>query len=187
MPEPFSEHLEAQASIILHPGSRYLRIGRPSDSVPHTILHAIARRRRSGISSYSDPFLVPHVKLDGDAVQELEECRLKVSHILQSSLMSDGSRRFATPPQQIAVYNKRIQPIPGDETETSPPWVFTDKDYIVGDEQLDSCSLTEEQMERKSNIPPQPPPPPKSLLRHQLRQPINTHHYLFHVHLHLQV
>ncbi|XP_063881501.1 actin-related protein 8-like isoform X1 [Scylla paramamosain] len=136
MPEPFSEHLEAQASIILHPGSRYLRIGRPSDSVPHTILHAIARRRRSGISSYSDPFLVPHVKLDGDAVQELEECRLKVSHILQSSLMSDGSRRFATPPQQIAVYNKRIQPIPGDETETSPPWVFTDKDYIVGDEIL---------------------------------------------------
>ena len=67
-------------------------------------------------------------------MQELEECRLKVSHILQSSLMSDGSRRFATPPQQIAVYNKRIQPIPGDETETSPPWVFTDKDYIVGDE-----------------------------------------------------
>ncbi|MPD05762.1 Actin-related protein 8 [Portunus trituberculatus] len=56
-------HLEAQASIILHPGSRYLRIGRPSDSVPHTILHAIARHRRSGISSYSDPFLVPHVKL----------------------------------------------------------------------------------------------------------------------------
>lgn len=48
--------------------------------------------------------------------------------------MSDGSRRFATPPQQIAVYNKRIQPVQGDETETSPPWVFTDKDYIVGDE-----------------------------------------------------
>lgn len=136
MPEPFSEHLEAQASIILHPGSRYLRIGRPSDSVPHTILHAIARRRRSGMPAYSDAFLVPHVKLDGDAVQELEECRLKVSHILQSSLMSDGSRRFATPPQQIAVYNKRIQPMQGDEAEMSPPWVFTDKDYVVGDEIL---------------------------------------------------
>lgn len=80
---------------------------------------------------------------DGDTVQELEECRLKVSHILQSSLMSDGSRRFATPPQQIAVYNKRIQPVKGEETETSPPWVFTDKDYIVGDEVSDySCFLT---------------------------------------------
>lgn len=71
---------------------------------------------------------------DGDTVQELEECRLKVSHILQSSLMSDGSRRFATPPQQIAVYNKRIQPVKGEEAEASPPWVFTDKDYVVGDE-----------------------------------------------------
>lgn len=72
-------------------------------------------------------------------MQELEECRLKVSHILQSSLMSDGSRRFATPPQQIAVYNKRIQPVKGEETETSPPWVFTDKDYVVGDE-VTPCS-----------------------------------------------
>ncbi|KAK8750538.1 hypothetical protein OTU49_014891 [Cherax quadricarinatus] len=134
MPEPFSEHLEAQASIILHPGSRYLRIGRPSDSVPHTILHAIARKRRSGIPAYNDPFLVPQAKLDGDAVQELEECRLKVSHILQSSLMSDGSRRFATPPQQIAVYNKRIQPVQDEDGDPSPPWVYTDKEYIVGDE-----------------------------------------------------
>ncbi|XP_045618086.1 actin-related protein 8 isoform X1 [Procambarus clarkii] len=136
MPEPFSEHLEAQASIILHPGSRYLRIGRPSDSVPHTVLHAIARKRRSGVSSYCDPFLVPQAKLDGDGIQELEECRLKVSHILQSSLMSDGSRRFATPPQQIAVYNKRIQPVQDDDGEPSPPWVCTDKEYIVGDEIL---------------------------------------------------
>ncbi|KAK8395396.1 hypothetical protein O3P69_006207 [Scylla paramamosain] len=33
---------------------------------------------------------------------------------------------------------------------------------------------------------PQPPPPPKSPPRCQLQQPINSHHYLFHVHLHLQ-
>lgn len=59
---------------------------------------------------------------------------MKVSHILQSSLMSDGSRRFATPPQQIAVYNKRIQPVLDEEAEPSPPWVYSDKDYLVGDE-----------------------------------------------------
>ncbi|XP_066986004.1 actin-related protein 8 isoform X2 [Macrobrachium rosenbergii] len=136
MPEPFSDHLEAQACIILHPGSRYLRIGRPSDSVPHTVLHAIARKRRSGVPVYNDPFLVPQVKLDRDAMRELEECRLKISHILQSSLMSDGSRRFATPPQQIAAYNKRIQPTQDEEAEPSPPWVQCDKDYVVGDEML---------------------------------------------------
>ncbi|KAK4298055.1 hypothetical protein Pmani_029573 [Petrolisthes manimaculis] len=136
MPEPFSEHLEAQASIILHPGSRHLRIGRPSDSVPHTVLHAIARKRRPGAQPHADPFLVPQAKLEPESVQELEECRLKVSHILQSSLMSDGTRRFATPPQQIAAYNKRIQPILEEDTEPSPPWVCSDKEYVVGDEIL---------------------------------------------------
>lgn len=74
-----------------------------------------------------------HLK-DREAVQELEECRLKVSHILQSSLMSDGSRRFATPPQQIAAYNKRLQPVQEETAEPSPPWVHSDKDFIVGDE-----------------------------------------------------
>lgn len=74
-----------------------------------------------------------HLK-DREAVQELEECRLKVSHILQSSLMSDGSRRFATPPQQIAAYNKRLQPAQEETAEPSPPWVHSDKDFIVGDE-----------------------------------------------------
>lgn len=136
MPEPFSEHLEAQASIIIHPGSRYLRLGRPSDSVPHTVLHAIARKRKKGLPVYSDPFVIPQAKLDREAVQELEECRLKVSHILQSSLMSDGSRRFATPPQQIAAYNKRLQPAQEETAEPSPPWVHSDKDFIVGDEIL---------------------------------------------------
>lgn len=57
------QHLEAQASIILHPGSRHLRIGRPSDSVPHTVLHAIARKRRPSAQPYADPFLVPQAKL----------------------------------------------------------------------------------------------------------------------------
>ncbi|KAK3866747.1 hypothetical protein Pcinc_027740 [Petrolisthes cinctipes] len=95
MPEPFSEHLEAQASIILQPGSRHLCIGRPSDLVPHTVLHA------SGDQPHADPFLVPQAKLP----HKLEECQLKVSHILQSSLLSDGTQRFATPPQWIAAYN----------------------------------------------------------------------------------
>lgn len=59
----FLQHLEAQASIIIHPGSRYLRLGRPSDSVPHTVLHAIARKRKKGLPVYSDPFVIPQAKL----------------------------------------------------------------------------------------------------------------------------
>ena len=55
--------MDAQASIILHPGSRYLRIGRPSDSQPHTVLHAIARKRKDGSAPHIDPFIVQQKKL----------------------------------------------------------------------------------------------------------------------------
>lgn len=40
----------------------------------------------------------------------MEEARLQVSHTLQSCLQSNGSRRYATPPQQVAAFNKRVQP-----------------------------------------------------------------------------
>lgn len=40
-------------------------------------------------------------------MQELDECRLQVSHTLQSCLQSDGRRRYATPPQQISAFNRR--------------------------------------------------------------------------------
>ena len=48
--------------------------------------------------------------------------------------MSDGTRRFATPPQQVSAYNKRIQPVTDEESEVSPPWIISDKPFIVGDE-----------------------------------------------------
>lgn len=43
-------------------------------------------------------------------MKELEDVRLQVSHTLQSCLQSDGQRRYATPWQQIATYNRRVTP-----------------------------------------------------------------------------
>lgn len=64
----------------------------------------------------------------------MEESRLQVSHTLQSCLQSDGSRRYATPPQQIAAFNRRSNP------EISSPgnmkWTTTDRDIVVGDDIL---------------------------------------------------
>lgn len=40
----------------------------------------------------------------------MEESRLQASHMLQSSLQSNGDRRYATPPQQIAAYNRNSVP-----------------------------------------------------------------------------
>lgn len=57
----------------------------------------------------------------------MEESRLQASHMLQSSLQSNGDRRYATPPQQISAYNRNSVPkykdmvVPQLSTPKSPP------------------------------------------------------------------
>lgn len=64
----------------------------------------------------------------------MEESRLQVSHTLQSCLQSDGRRRYATPPQQIAAFNRRSNPeiVSSNNVE----WIKSDKDVIVGEDIL---------------------------------------------------
>ncbi|XP_055591976.1 actin-related protein 8 [Uranotaenia lowii] len=105
------EHLQAQNIIVIQPGSLYLRMGRASDVNPCRLLHAIARRRTPGGQFYRDCVLPrPVVTKARDLLPEFEECRLQVSHTLQSCVQSDGRRRYATPPQQISAFNRRSVP-----------------------------------------------------------------------------
>lgn len=55
--------LTTKKLVIIHPGSKHLRIGRASDVNPHTILHAIARPRRKNGPLHRDPVLIPTVVL----------------------------------------------------------------------------------------------------------------------------
>ncbi|XP_058461136.1 actin-related protein 8 [Malaya genurostris] len=121
------EHLQAQNIIVIHPGSLYLRVGRASDVNPSRILHAIARRRKPGGQYYRDIILPPPVTNPKESLSEFEECRLQVSHTLQSCVQSDGRRRYATPPQQISAFNRRstAEPVEGSQIDF--------KDAIVGD------------------------------------------------------
>lgn len=68
-----------------------------------------------------------------ELVQELEECRLQISHTLQSCLQSDGRRRYATPPQQISAFNRRSTPEVLNNTVKSY-YNPTDLDVIIGDD-----------------------------------------------------
>ncbi|XP_046390968.1 actin-related protein 8 [Ischnura elegans] len=132
--ETFAEQIHAQTVIVIHPGSRNLRIGRASDLNPHTMLHAVARRRLTGGPIHQDHLLPPEVPRTKETAQEMEESRLQVSHTLQSCLQSDGSRRYATPPQQIAAFNRRSQP---ETVATSGgEFIKAEGDYVVGDECL---------------------------------------------------
>ncbi|EZA55915.1 hypothetical protein DMN91_010634 [Ooceraea biroi] len=129
-----AEQIQAQTIIVIHPGSMYLRMGRASDLKPVTLLHAVARRRLPSGTRYKDSFLPPAVTLTKELTQAMEESRLQVSHTLQSCLQSDGSRRYATPPQQIAAFNRRSSP-----EITSPDgmkWTKADRDVIIGDDIL---------------------------------------------------
>lgn len=68
-----------------------------------------------------------------ELVQELEGCRLQISHTLQSCLQSDGRRRYATPPQQISAFNRRSSPEILNDT-VKPYYNPPDLDAIIGDD-----------------------------------------------------
>lgn len=112
--------MHAQKIIVIHPGSLNLRIGRASDLNPITVLHAIGRRRRNSALKHCDPLLPPvasTINKQDDIMQEFENSRLQVSHSIQSYVTQyeergTGSKRLriATPPQQIATFNRRAVP-----------------------------------------------------------------------------
>lgn len=126
------EQVQAKSIIVIHPGSLNLRIGRASDLNPLTTLHAIARKRLPNGFEYTDSFLPERV--DSTQIQELEEARLAVSHTLQSCLQSDGRRRYATPPQQIAAFNRRSEP--ELVNNTGGDWVKPESDLVIGNDIL---------------------------------------------------
>nr|CAH7757411.1 unnamed protein product [Callosobruchus chinensis] len=126
------EQVHSKSIIVIHPGSLNLRIGRASDLNPLTILHAVARRRLPDGHKYSDAFLPERVKLS--QAKEFEEARLAVSHTLQSCLQSDGRRRYATPPQQIAAFNRRVQP--ESLGNSGGEWVKPEGDLVIGNDIL---------------------------------------------------
>lgn len=135
--EPGPEHFQQFPShkiIVIQPGSLFVRIGRASDLIPVSTLHCIARKRRSGGKIYRHPFIVPSVPKTKELIEELEECRLQVSHTLQSCLQSNGSRRYATPPQQISAFNRRSTP---EVISNGPPWPPIHSDIVIGDKVLD--------------------------------------------------
>ncbi|XP_044580234.1 actin-related protein 8 isoform X1 [Cotesia glomerata] len=132
--ESSAEQIQAQTVIIIHPGSQNVRIGRASDLNPVTILHAIARKRLPNGIAHQDAFLPALVPKTKELTQAMEESRLQVSHTLQSCLQSDGRRRYATPPQQIAAFNRRSNP--EIVSSINGEWIKTDKDVIIGEEIL---------------------------------------------------
>lgn len=135
--EPGSEQFQqfpAHRIIVIHPGSLFVRIGRASDLLPVKQLHCVARKRRHGGKIYRDAFVPSSVPKTKELIEELEECRLQISHTLQTCLQSNGVRRYATPPQQISAFNRRSSP---EVVNDGEPWPQVHCEVLVGDLILD--------------------------------------------------
>lgn len=96
--------------IIIHPGSLYLRIGKASDLNPEMILNCVARRRKNKGEIHQDTILPDTITKTKDLISDMDEARLSVSHTLQNHLQSNGRKRYGTPSQQLASFNKRVHP-----------------------------------------------------------------------------
>ena len=117
--------------IIIHPGSLYLRIGKANDLNPEMILNCVARKRKSKGLIYQDSIL-PEASKTKELIKELDEARLNVSHILQNCLQSDRRKRYGTPSNQLAAFNKRVHAEIVQQSEQS--WLKPKEkvNYIVG-------------------------------------------------------
>lgn len=121
--------------IIIHPGSLYLRIGKASDLNPEMILNCVARRRKSKGAIHQDSIL-PEASKTKELIKELDEARLNVSHTLQNCLQSNGRKRYGTPSQQLASFNKRVHPevVGGVSEGKSASWLRPKEkvNFVVG-------------------------------------------------------
>lgn len=119
-------------TIIIHPGSLYLRIGKANDLNPEMILNCIARRRKSNGGVHQDCILPPAAKLTKELMQELDDARLNVSHTLQNCVQSNGRKRYGTSSQQLSSFNKRVHP---ENVNGSEQFWFKPKEkvsYVIG-------------------------------------------------------
>ncbi|XP_037510953.1 actin-related protein 8 isoform X8 [Rhipicephalus sanguineus] len=137
-PEPSVEPIQATAIVIIHPGSMFLRIGRASDSYPHTIPHVIARPCLSETSApHVDPILVPEVDMEPEVVATIEEGCEVVGNLLASCLTSEGRIRYTFPTDKIHHFNQHVKPTVIEE-KCDLNWTNTDRaqEFFIGEEVL---------------------------------------------------
>jgi hypothetical protein len=58
--------LEGHDVLVLHPGSRFLRLGRSSDTIPRHVVHALARRSLSSDIHHDNQSTVDAMSIDLD-------------------------------------------------------------------------------------------------------------------------
>ncbi|KAJ8265187.1 hypothetical protein COCON_G00142860 [Conger conger] len=136
IPEPLQEQIQSNFVVVIHPGSKTLRIGRATDNLPATIPHVIARRQKqSGQPRYEDPWLMREGLNRPESNEQRQNGLKMVDQAIWSKKMSNGVRRTPVSADQARSYNRQIRPAVLD---TSPrvKWTNTAQhpEFLVGEE-----------------------------------------------------
>ncbi|XP_056128802.1 actin-related protein 8 [Lampris incognitus] len=138
IPEPLQEQIQSNFIVVIHPGSRTLRIGRATDTLPVMVPHVIARRhKQSGQSKYEDPWLLRDGLNKPESNEQRQNGLKMVDQAIWSKKMSNGVRRTPASAEQARPYNRQIRPAVLD-SNSRVKWTNTahHPQHLVGEEAL---------------------------------------------------
>ncbi|KAM9752197.1 actin-related protein 8 isoform 2-T2 [Menidia menidia] len=138
IPDPLQEQIQSNFVVVIHPGSRMLRIGRATDNLPVTVPHVIARRhKQSGQSRYEDAWLLRQGLNKPESNEQRQNGLKMVDQAIWSKKMSNGVRRTPVSAEQARAYNCQIRPAVLDSSSRAK-WTNTGHQppYLVGEEAL---------------------------------------------------
>uniref|UniRef100_A0A665U5B2 Actin-related protein 8 n=1 Tax=Echeneis naucrates TaxID=173247 RepID=A0A665U5B2_ECHNA len=138
IPEPVQEQIQSNFVVVIHPGSRTLRIGRATDTLPVTVPHVIARRhKQSGQPRYEDTWLLREGLNKPESKEQRQNGLKMVDQAIWSKKMSNGVRRTPVSAEQARAYNCQIRPAVLDSS-SRVKWTNTahHPPHLVGEEAL---------------------------------------------------
>lgn len=138
VPESPQEQIQSNFVIVIHPGSRTLRIGRATDNLPVTLPHVIARRhKQNGQPRYEDSWLLRDGLNKAESNEQRQNGLKMVDQAIWSKKMSNGVRRTPVSAEQARAYNCQIRPAVLDSS-SRVKWSNTSHHppHLVGDEAL---------------------------------------------------
>ncbi|CAB1336268.1 unnamed protein product [Coregonus sp. 'balchen'] len=138
IPEPLQEQIQSNFIVVLHPGSKTLRIGRATDTLPATVPHVIARRHKQTCQPrYEDAWLVREGLNKPESNEQRQNGLKMVDQAIWSKKMSNGVRRTPVSAEQARSYNRLIRPA-GLDTSSRMKWTNTahHPEHLVGEEAL---------------------------------------------------
>ncbi|XP_043089332.1 actin-related protein 8 isoform X2 [Puntigrus tetrazona] len=138
VPEPLQEQIQANFIVVIHPGSKTLRMGRATDTLPITVPHVVARRnKQAGQRRHEDQCLLREGLNLADSNEQRQNGLKMVDQVIWSKKMSNGVRRTPVSAEQARLYNRQIRPAVLDPN-SKVSWTNTSHhpEYLVGEEAL---------------------------------------------------